>query len=165
MELTLESKIGELYQTPIGKDIIDKLLLQLNKSEKLITNPLVSNLKIKTLAKLTKKFLGLGFFKAFLNLVNSEKDKPLTDKNGLALSLPIKKQWWKEAVFYQIYPRTFCDSNGDGVGDLRGIISKLDYLSNLGIDAIWLSPIYDSPMDDNGYDIRDYHKILKTFGN
>ena len=131
MELTLESKIGELYQTPIGKDIIDKLLLQLNKSEKLITNPLVSNLKIKTLAKLTKKFLGPGFFKAFLNLVNSEKDKPLTDKNGLALSLPIKKQWWKEAVFYQIYPRTFCDSNGDGVGDLRGIISKLDYLSNL----------------------------------
>ncbi|MCR5698322.1 MAG: alpha-glucosidase [Treponemataceae bacterium] len=165
MELTLESKIGELYQTPIGKDIINKLLLQLNKSEKLITNPIVSNLKIKTLAKLTKKILGPGFFTAFLNLVNSEKDKPLAKADGSAPGGLIKKVWWKEAVFYQIYPRTFCDSDGDGTGDLKGIISKLDYLSDLGIDAIWLSPIYDSPMDDNGYDIRDYHKILKTFGD
>ena len=70
----------------------------------------------------------------------------------------------KEAVFYQIYPRSFKDSNGDGIGDLQGIISKLDYIKKLGIDAIWLSPIYDSPNDDNGYDIRDYKKIMDEFG-
>ncbi|MBQ9863593.1 MAG: glucohydrolase, partial [Lachnospiraceae bacterium] len=76
----------------------------------------------------------------------------------------MKEAWWKEAVFYQIYPKSFADSNGDGIGDLKGIISKLDYLKDLGVDALWLSPIYDSPMDDNGYDIRDYRAILKEFG-
>ncbi len=72
--------------------------------------------------------------------------------------------WWKEAVVYQIYPRSFMDSNGDGIGDLRGIISRLDYLKELGIDVIWLSPIYQSPNDDNGYDISDYQAIMKEFG-
>ncbi|WP_349944356.1 alpha-glucosidase [Lacrimispora sp. BS-2] len=74
------------------------------------------------------------------------------------------KNWWKESVVYQIYPRSFCDSNGDGIGDIGGIISKLDYLKELGIDVVWLSPVYDSPNDDNGYDIRDYRKIMKEFG-
>ena len=72
--------------------------------------------------------------------------------------------WAYESVFYQIYPRSFKDSNGDGMGDLRGIIEKLDYLKNLGITALWLSPIYKSPNDDNGYDISDYQKIMKEFG-
>jgi oligo-1,6-glucosidase len=72
--------------------------------------------------------------------------------------------WWKESVVYQIYPRSFHDSNGDGIGDLKGIIQKLDYLKKLGIDVIWLSPVYDSPNDDNGYDIRDYHEIMDEFG-
>lgn len=75
------------------------------------------------------------------------------------------KKWWQNAVIYQIYPRSFCDSNGDGIGDLKGIISKLDYLHELGIDAIWLSPIYRSPQDDNGYDISDYQDIDPLFGN
>jgi oligo-1,6-glucosidase len=75
-----------------------------------------------------------------------------------------KKQWWKESVVYQIYPRSFKDSNGDGIGDLRGIIEKLDYLQLLGVDVVWLSPVYDSPNDDNGYDIRDYQAIMKEFG-
>ena len=74
------------------------------------------------------------------------------------------KTWWKEAVIYQIYPRSFNDSNGDGVGDLKGIIEKLDYLKELGIDVIWLSPIYKSPNDDNGYDISDYYDIMEEFG-
>ncbi|MFW5807423.1 MAG: alpha-glucosidase [Spirochaetota bacterium] len=74
------------------------------------------------------------------------------------------KQWWKESVVYQIYPQSFYDSNGDGVGDLNGIIMKLDYLTGLGIDIIWLNPIYDSPLDDNGYDIRDYRSILAEYG-
>jgi len=74
------------------------------------------------------------------------------------------KIWWKEAIVYQVYPRSFKDSNGDGIGDLRGVISKLDYIKSLGIDVVWLSPIYDSPNDDNGYDIRDYCSIMKEFG-
>ena len=74
------------------------------------------------------------------------------------------KKWWKESVVYQIYPRSFCDSNGDGIGDLRGIISKLDYLESLGVDVLWLCPIYKSPNDDNGYDISDYRDIMDEFG-
>lgn len=76
-----------------------------------------------------------------------------------------KQPWWKDAVIYQIYPRSFADSNGDGIGDLPGIISKLDYLAELGIDAIWLSPVFRSPQDDNGYDISDYQDIDPMFGN
>lgn len=76
----------------------------------------------------------------------------------------MKKAWWKEAVVYQIYPRSFMDSNGDGVGDINGITSRLEYLSELGIDVIWLSPVYKSPNDDNGYDISDYQDIMDEFG-
>ena len=76
----------------------------------------------------------------------------------------MERAWWKEAVVYQIYPRSFMDSNGDGIGDLNGITSRLDYLKELGIDVIWLSPIYQSPNDDNGYDISDYRAIMKEFG-
>ena len=76
----------------------------------------------------------------------------------------MEKRWWKESVVYQIYPRSFCDSNGDGIGDLNGITSKLDYLKELGVDVIWLSPVYKSPNDDNGYDIRDYQDIMDEFG-
>src|SRR3712207_980366 len=74
------------------------------------------------------------------------------------------EQWWKESVVYQIYPRSFNDSNGDGVGDLRGVIEKLDYLQELGIDVVWLSPVYKSPNDDMGYDISDYQDIMDEFG-
>ena len=76
----------------------------------------------------------------------------------------MKKAWWKESVVYQVYPRSFCDSNGDGIGDINGITSKLDYLKELGINVIWLSPVYQSPNDDNGYDISDYQAIMKEFG-
>ena len=74
------------------------------------------------------------------------------------------KAWWKESVIYQIYPRSFCDSNGDGIGDLPGIISKLEYIKELGANVIWLSPVYRSPNDDNGYDISDYQAIMEDFG-
>ncbi len=76
----------------------------------------------------------------------------------------MNRTWWKEAVIYQIYPRSFMDSNGDGIGDLQGIISRLDYLKYLGIDVIWMSPVYKSPNDDNGYDISDYKDIMDEFG-
>ncbi|MES2568733.1 MAG: alpha-amylase family glycosyl hydrolase, partial [Verrucomicrobiota bacterium] len=84
--------------------------------------------------------------------------KPLTP-------IPVSKQtWWKESVVYQIYPRSFCDGNGDGIGDLRGIIGKLDHLQALGVNVVWLSPCYKSPNDDNGYDISDYCSIMEEFG-
>lgn len=76
----------------------------------------------------------------------------------------MEKDWWKKSVVYQIYPRSFCDSNGDGIGDLNGITGKLDYLKELGADVIWLSPVYESPNDDNGYDISDYQAVMKDFG-
>jgi len=74
------------------------------------------------------------------------------------------RKWWKEAVVYQIYPRSFKDNDGDGIGDLKGIISKLDYIKSLGVDVVWLNPIYSSPNDDNGYDVSDYRNIMKDFG-
>ena len=77
----------------------------------------------------------------------------------------MERSWWKESTIYQIYPRSFKDGNGDGVGDLKGIVSKLDHLSDLGIDVVWLSPMFKSPNDDNGYDISDYYDIMDEFGN
>ena len=74
------------------------------------------------------------------------------------------KRWWRESVVYQIYPRSFQDSNGDGIGDLRGIIDRIDHLAWLGVDVVWLSPVYKSPNDDNGYDISDYQDIMAEFG-
>ena len=76
----------------------------------------------------------------------------------------MEQKWWHHSVVYQTYPRSFQDSNQDGIGDLRGIISRLDYLAYLGIDAIWLSPVYESPNDDNGYDISDYFSLAPEFG-
>ena len=76
----------------------------------------------------------------------------------------MKKNWWKESVVYQIYPRSFKDSNGDGIGDIPGIIEKLDYLKELGVNVLWISPMLESPQDDNGYDISDYRRIYKDYG-
>ena len=77
----------------------------------------------------------------------------------------MKKSWWKESVVYQIYPRSFKDSNGDGIGDIPGIIEKLDYLKELGVNVLWISPMLESPQDDNGYDISDYRAIMDEFGS
>ena len=93
-----------------------------------------------------------------------QKALPLLPDNGRKDGRIMKRTWWKEAVIYQIYPRSFMDSNGDGIGDLKGITAKLDYLKELGIDVIWLSPVYKSPNDDNGYDISDYQAIMEEFG-
>lgn len=79
--------------------------------------------------------------------------------------MKVTPKWWHDAVVYQVYPRSFCDSNNDGMGDLQGIISKLDYLKTLGVNVVWLSPVYRSPMDDNGYDISDYQDIAAEFGS
>lgn len=75
------------------------------------------------------------------------------------------KVWWQKEVVYQIYPKSFCDSNGDGIGDIQGIIRKLDYLQELGVTMLWICPIFQSPMDDNGYDVSDYQAIAPQFGS
>lgn len=80
------------------------------------------------------------------------------------MHLPKFDQWWERSVIYQIWPKSFCDSNGDGIGDIQGIISKLDYLKELGIDIVWLSPLYASPDRDNGYDVSDYYAISPRYG-
>ena len=157
-QLSLESKIKQIYDNPVGGDILDKLLLGLGKSKRWITNPIVSHIKLKYIKKLTKNRLSSSFYETFLQLLNEAEEKVM-DQEG-----PIEHKWWKESIVYQIYPRSFKDSNGDGIGDIRGIIEKLDYLKELGVDVLWLSPIYDSPNDDNGYDIRDYYKIMNEFG-
>ena len=107
-----------------------------------------------------KKYLNFILLLAAITTIVSCQHQ---NKNSNA-NIPGRK-WWKEAVVYQIYPRSFKDSNGDGIGDLKGIISKLDYVKSLGVDVIWLNPIFASPNRDNGYDISDYYKIMKLFGN
>ena len=91
------------------------------------------------------------------------------NRSSLSTRVPVvagaaPADWWRSAVVYQVYPRSFADSNGDGIGDLAGITSRLDYLAELGVDVLWLSPIYRSPQDDNGYDISDYQEVDPVFG-
>lgn len=104
-----------------------------------------------------KYFISISLF---MLLFTACKNKPVQQGDSDSAN----QKWWKEAVVYQIYPRSFKDSDGDGVGDLKGIISKLDYIKSLGIDVVWLNPIFASPNDDNGYDISDYRGIMKEFG-
>lgn len=157
--IDINSRIKEIYRTPVGKDLLTKLLLSIGMDNKILLNPIVGNFKLKTVASLAKNTIDSSVFDALIELINSEVEVVPS------LSGKIKENWWKDAVFYQIYPRSFYDSNGDGIGDLKGIIGKLDYLKDLGVDCLWLSPIYDSPNDDNGYDIRDYRKIMDEFGS
>ena len=157
--LSKNSTIQEIYETVVGRDVFDKILLQLNINRKVLSLPFIKNMSLKTLERSFYKMIGNDLIDALINLVNSEKDQPVESFE------PIEQTWFKEAVFYQIYPKSFKDSNGDGIGDINGIISQLDYLKELGIDCLWLSPIYDSPNDDNGYDIRDYKKIAQDMGS
>ncbi|MBO5184302.1 MAG: alpha-glucosidase [Clostridia bacterium] len=156
--VTRDTKLKDILRSPAGHDILAKALYAAGLYLSVITKTPLGSLKISALQKLTAGKIDDKFIDSLLGILNSEKDAPLED------DAPTQPKWWKEAVFYQIYPRSFCDSNGDGIGDLQGIISKLDYLKSLGINAIWCSPVYDSPNDDNGYDIRDYRKIMKEFG-
>ena len=156
--LTTNNRIKDIYAHPVGHDIIRKTLLQMGHKDTIVKNPVIGNIKLKALPRFTLGRVDEGFLSTLLELLNNEHDTPRID------NCPPSSAWWKEAVFYQIYPRSFKDSNGDGIGDLCGILEKLDYLKMLGVDAIWLSPIYDSPNDDNGYDIRDYRKIMTEFG-
>lgn len=155
--ISMKSTLKDVYKNPVGKDVVDMLLLNTGKSASILNNPLVGSLKLSQLDKLfAGKAPGLAQF--VVNLLNTRDTSPPPSPQNIA------HKWWKEAVVYQIYPRSFMDSNGDGIGDLAGIKERIPYLKELGVDLVWLSPIYDSPNDDNGYDIRDYKKIMKEFG-
>lgn len=155
---TTKSTLREVYQNPVGKDIIDMALRAAGRGPGFVQNPVVGSLRIGMLDKvLGKKAPGLP--ETIVRLLNQHPEPTPPSPQA------ITHKWWKEAVVYQIYPRSFQDSNGDGIGDLQGIKSRIPYLKELGVDVVWLSPIYDSPNDDMGYDIRNYRKIMKEFGN
>ncbi|MDO4572743.1 MAG: alpha-glucosidase [Clostridia bacterium] len=156
--LTLASTIGELLKNPIGHDILERLTQYAGVDARFVDNPLVRRMRLSSLPKLTGGKVSPSLLDTMIRLFNQDEGlAPLPKDSGRA--------WWKEAVVYQIYPRSFKDSDGDGIGDLRGILEKLDYLETLGVNAVWLSPVFDSPNDDNGYDVRDYKKIMTEFGD
>ena len=157
MKLTPESTLHDVMQTPVGSDLIAMVAYHAGIPDAVIHNPLVGKMKLKLLPKLLGNKMPMETVEHICTLLGYTPEKVITKDK-------VDPKWWKESVIYQIYPRSFCDSNGDGIGDLRGIISKLDYLKDLGVDVLWLSPIYDSPNDDMGYDIRDYRKIMTEFG-
>ena len=156
--ITMRSTLRDVYKNPVGKDLVDTLLRNTGKSAALLDNPLVGSLRLSQLDRVLGR-RAPGLAELVVDLLNGRDTMPPPSPAA------ITHQWWKQAVVYQVYPRSFMDSNGDGVGDLAGIRSRIPYLKELGVDAVWLSPVYDSPMDDNGYDIRNYKKIAKEFGN
>lgn len=158
IKITPDTTLREAMINPMAKDVIEKLMMALRLPTDAAEKGILGNVKFKTLTTLTAGLLDAKTIQTVCNMLNLEKDEVITDEGTL------DKKWWKEAVIYQIYPRSFYDSNGDGIGDLNGITEKLDYLKELGVTAIWCSPFYDSPNDDNGYDIRDYQKIMQEFG-
>ncbi len=158
MAYSLDSSIGQVYKHSAGKDAIDKILMQLDLPDKVVTNPVVRNLRLGALKYISFGKVDLAFLMNLVDLLNTH---PQSAEPGLGEP---KRDWWKQDVVYQIYPRSFQDSNGDGIGDLPGITSRLDYLKDLGVGALWMSPIFDSPNDDMGYDIRDYRKVMEEFG-
>lgn len=156
--LTPNTTLKAAMVNPMAKDMLEKLLLAFRLPTSTIESSVFGNLRFKALTTLTAGLLDKNTVQTICDMLNLETDEAITDEGVL------NKKWWKEAIIYQIYPRSFFDSNGDGIGDLNGITQKLDYIKDLGVTAIWCSPFYDSPNDDNGYDIRDYKKIMDEFG-
>lgn len=154
MKITSESTLSDVLNNPVGYDIAQKVVYRKNLDVAILSDAAFCSM---TVAELLGDKLTDEAMKYLLDILNGNPEKVISKKET-------DPEWWKEAVIYQIYPRSFMDSDGDGIGDLQGIISKLDYLKELGVDVLWLSPIYDSPNDDMGYDIRDYQKIMTEFG-
>lgn len=169
-------RLGEVYRHPVGRDAIDKVLLQLGRSRRWVANPVVSRLRLRTLARLAQPLLGPGFDRALLAVLDAHRERmpspaswlgpqPGKENSDTAGTDTVSEMpWWRTAVFYQVYPRSFADADGDGIGDLRGLIGRLDHLAGLGIDCLWLSPIFDSPNEDMGYDVRDHRAVMTEMG-
>lgn len=153
-------RLKDVYAHPVGRDAIDKILLQLGRSRRWVTNPLVANLSLRSLGRLAGRFLGPGLAEALLAILAEHPER--LDSGTSATTGGTR--WWQSAVFYHVYPRSFQDSDGDGIGDLRGLIGRLDYLQDLGVDCVWLSPVFDSPNEDMGYDVRDYRAVMAEMG-
>lgn len=158
IKITPNTKIKDAMVNPMAKDIIERLMIALRLPISVADKAFVKNLRFKSLTTLSAGLLDKNTIEKLCDMLNLETCEVITK------DCEMDEKWWKEAVIYQIYPRSFYDSNGDGIGDLNGITEKLDYLKDLGVTAIWCSPFFDSPNDDNGYDIRDYKKILAEFG-
>lgn len=158
MKVDENIKIKDLMKTASGNDIISRMFYALGLDERIVYLPFISSIKLKDLPRLSMGKIDEDMLKALLELLNNVNYDIKKDE------CEIQEEWWKEAVFYEIYPRSFKDSNNDGIGDIEGIIQKLDYLKDLGVDALWVCPFYDSPGADNGYDVRDYYKVQKEFG-
>lgn len=152
------SRLRDFYAHPLGRDVVDKLLHQRGHSNRWVDNPIVGRLRLRTLGRLVRLFTGSDLVSTLITLANAEPHAPDPGEG------PPVRAWWKEAVFYQVFPRSFSDSDGDGVGDLGGLLARLDYLAELGVDCVWLSPIFDSPNVDGGYDVRDYRAVMAEMG-
>lgn len=152
---TRKSKLRDILRHPLGNDVADKLILYTGAPTWL--RGALGHLRLSTIDRLAALFGGKGLIDEFIGLCNAI-DPTLTHEG------PAEHPWWRSAVFYQIYPRSFSDANGDGVGDIRGIIDRLDYLQDLGVDCLWLSPIFASPNHDMGYDISDYRAVMDEMG-
>lgn len=150
-----KSKLREVLEHPVGRDVVDKIILY-SGAPRWVPGAL-SGLRLGTIDKLTSPLTGGKLMDVLIEMCNAIPD-------GRSLEGPDEHPWWRSAVFYQIYPRSFSDANGDGIGDIRGIIDRLDYLAELGVDCLWLSPIFDSPNRDMGYDIRDYRAVMTEMG-
>ena len=159
MEITRNTRLKDVIRTASGHDTVARLLYSLGLDLDLITNTPIGLLKLGALEKLSFGKISSSFMDAFIRILNSLGESEFSNEPGQT-----GIAWWKEAVFYQVYPRSFKDSNGDGIGDIKGIIEKLDYIKDLGADAVWCSPFFDSPNADNGYDIRDYRSVMAEFG-
>jgi oligo-1,6-glucosidase len=152
--ITPGSTFCEVYDRPIGKDLLNMLF-----QAGVITKDLLDGThRLSDIEAIAGRPMP-GLVETAVIILNNEKESVPPPP------VSITPRWWKESVVYQIYPRSFQDSNGDGIGDIAGIRQRIPYLKELGINMLWLSPIYDSPNDDMGYDIRDYKKILNEFGN
>jgi len=158
-KLTLDSKIKDVLELPIARDVILLLVQSMGTNMSAVQNPLVRNLKLSALLRLSNGMATEDMLQTLIDKFNVYANEQLPHDHTT-----ITEKWWKEGICYQIYPRSFYDSDGDGIGDLNGITQKLDYLKELGVTMLWLSPINASPNADNGYDISDYYAIMDTFG-
>ena len=157
------------YQTPgggVGTSFNRHVISKKNASTPLVIKPSLPFGNTHDCFLQTKKADNSSFSgNNFIENISTLSQLSLSQLQGiLSKKKTPQPGWWKESVIYQIYPRSFYDTDGNGEGDLKGIIQKLDYIKELGVDVIWLNPVYQSPLADNGYDISDYKKILDSFG-